>query len=79
MTSKCVKFLEDLNIFEMNVCLAVETWLLSTRLNLRDRVWGEGKKNSFIALSGKGGHSRLMPPKTVCFPQEDLVKSFFVF
>ena len=35
-------------------------------LNLRDRVLGEVEKNSFIALTGKGGHSRLLPLKTVC-------------
>ena len=34
-------------------------------LNLRDGVLGEVAKNSFIALPGKGGHSRLMPRKTV--------------
>ena len=27
---------------------------------------GEAEKNSFIALPGKGGHSRLMPTKPVC-------------
>ena len=26
----------------------------------------KGRKSSFIALSGKGGHKKLMPPKTVC-------------
>lgn len=31
--------------------------------NLRDRVLGKEEKDSFIALPGKGGHSRLMPPK----------------
>ena len=30
------------------------------KLNLRDRVLGEGVENSFIVLPGKGGHSRLM-------------------
>lgn len=34
------------------------------QLNLRDTVLG-GKKNSFIALPGKGGHSWLLPSKTV--------------
>ena len=29
--------------------------------NVGDRVLGEGEKNSFIALPGKGGHSGLMP------------------
>ena len=33
------------------------------KLNLGDRVCGEVEKNSFIALPGKGGHSRLMPSK----------------
>ena len=28
--------------------------------NLRDRVWGEVEKNSFISLPGKGGHSGLV-------------------
>ena len=26
-----------------------------------DRIWGKGEKIAFIALSGKGDHSRLMP------------------
>ena len=34
--------------------------------NLRDRALGEVEKNSFIALPGKGGHSRLLPSKTMC-------------
>ena len=34
--------------------------------NLGDRVLGEVEKKSFIALPGRGGHSRLMPSKTVC-------------
>ena len=33
----------------------------SVELNLRDRVLGEVEKNSFIALPGKGGHSRSVP------------------
>ena len=36
--------------------------------NLGDRVWGKVEKNSFIALPGKGGHSRLMPLQTVSQP-----------
>ncbi|MES8734619.1 hypothetical protein U6U86_12335, partial [Cutibacterium acnes] len=35
--------------------------------NLRDRVLVKIEKNNFIALPGKGGHSRLMPSK-LCFP-----------
>ena len=34
--------------------------------NLGDRVLGEVEKKSFIALPGKGGHSGLVPSKTVC-------------
>ena len=37
-------------------------------LNLGDGVLGEVEKNSFIALPGKGGHSRLMPLKTASQP-----------
>ena len=39
----------------------------STELNLGDRVLGEAEKNSFIAFTGKGGHSKLMPSK-LCVP-----------
>ena len=38
----------------------------SAKSNLGDRVLGEVEKNSFIALPGKGGHSRLLPQNTVC-------------
>ena len=34
-------------------------------LNLRDRVLVKTEKNNFVALPGKGGHSRLVPLKTV--------------
>ena len=34
--------------------------------NLADRILGEVEKKSFIALPGKGGHSRLIPLKAVC-------------
>ena len=45
-----------------------KTWPLCTSAesNLRDRVLGEVGKNSFIVLPGKGGHSRLLPSKTMC-------------
>ena len=45
-----------------------KTWLLCTsaKSNLGDRVLGEVEKHSFIALPGKGRHSRLPPSKTVC-------------
>ena len=45
--------------------------------NLRDRVLGEVEKKSFIVLSSKGGHSRLMPSK-LCdmgFPGGAVVES----
>ena len=38
----------------------------SAKSNIRDRVSGEVEKNRFIALPGKGGHSRLLPSKTMC-------------
>lgn len=34
--------------------------------------WGEGEKNSFIALPGKGGHSELIPTQAVCPQMGDL-------
>ena len=37
------------------------------RLNLRDSFLNEVKKNSFIAFSGKEGHSKIMPSK-LCVP-----------
>ena len=50
-------------------CLWSRIWPLfpDTKLNLGDRVLGEVKKNSFIALPGKGVHSWLMPSK-LCVP-----------
>ena len=39
---------------------------MGTKSNLRDRILGEVEKNSIIALPGKGGHSGLVPWKTVC-------------
>ena len=48
----------------------------SAELNLADRILGEVEKNSFIALPGKGGHSGLLPSKTVCPHPGDLVRSF---
>ena len=39
-----------------------------TKLNLRGRALGEVEKNSFIALPGKGGHSRLSPQNYVPQP-----------
>ena len=40
------------------------------KLNLGDRVLGELEKNSFIALLGKGGHSRLVPENCVSQPRK---------
>ena len=36
----------------------------STKSDLRDRVLGEVEKDSFIALLGKGGNSKLVPSKS---------------
>ena len=38
-----------------------KTLCMGAKLNLGDRVWGGVEKNSFIALSGKEGHSGLVP------------------
>ena len=48
--------------------MMLKTWPLctGTESNLRDRVLGEVEKNSFITLPGKGGHSGLLPSKTMC-------------
>ena len=55
--------------------LEVQPLCTSAKRNLRDRVLGDVEKNSFIALSGKGGHSSLMP-SSLCGPtQEGLVRS----
>ena len=55
-----------------------KTWPLCTSAesNLRDGVLGRVEKNKLIALPGKGGHSGLMPRKTVPSTREDLVRSF---
>ena len=37
----------------------------SAESNLGDRVLGEVEENSFIALAGKGGHSRLLHQNTI--------------
>ena len=44
--------------------------------NLGDIVLGEVEKDSFIALPGKGGHSGLLPSKTMCPNQEDVMRCF---
>ena len=46
-------------------------------LDLGDRVLGEVGRNNFIALPGKGGHSRLMPSR-LCPTLEGLVRSLLV-
>ena len=48
---------------------------ISTKLNLRDRVFGEAE-NNFTALPGKEGHSRLMPSK-LCVPTQSGVEESY--
>lgn len=38
---------------------------------------GEVEKNNFIVFPGKGGHSRLMPSKTVCPNPEGFSEEFY--
>ena len=40
--------------------------LLCTQVPNRISVLGEVEKNSLIALPGRGGHSWLLPSKTLC-------------
>ena len=46
--------------------------------NTETEFWAKEKKDSFIALAGKGGHSRLMPSR-LCPPWEILGGSFIVW
>ena len=48
-----------------------------TEWNIEDRVWGKVEKNSFIALPGKGGHSALIPLKTVSPSLEGFCEEFY--
>ena len=45
--------------------------------NLDDRVLGKVENNSFIALPGKGGHSALIPLKTVSPSLEGFCEEFY--
>ena len=48
---------------------------ISTKLNLGDRVFGEAE-NSFTALPGKEGHSKLIPSK-LCVPAQSGVEESY--
>ena len=50
----------------MVLMLKAQPLFTSAESNLTDGVLGEIEKNSFIALPGKGGHSGLLPQKTIC-------------
>ena len=52
------------------VMLKTQPLCTSAKWNLGNRVLGKVEKNSFIALPGKGGHSRLMPQKLCPNPGE---------
>ena len=69
--------------WELMVVLMPKIWPLcnSAKYPLRDRVLGEVEMNSFIALPGKEGPSRLVPTKIECTNEgwgggSDLVRSF---
>ena len=53
-----IKYKMDAQNFSISAL--VPNWILKTR------VLGEVAKKSFIALPSKGGHSDLVPFKTVC-------------
>ena len=50
----------------------------SAESNLRDRVLGEVEKDNFNALPGRGGHSGLMPLKTMYSHFGKIMRSFIV-
>ena len=48
------------------------------KLNHKDRLLDEVEKDCFITLPGKGGHSRLLPHKSMHPPLERRVRCFIV-
>ena len=56
----------------------LKTWPLCIGVasSLKNRVLGALHKNSFIALPGKGGHSRLVPLKIMCHRLRGFGKEF---
>ena len=59
--------------------LMLKAWSLctSTRLNPGDRALGKVEKNSLISLPGEGGHSRLLPTKTLCPKPGEFGEEFY--
>ena len=45
----------------LRLWLCCQNLSAGAKYKLRDRVLGEGEKDSFIALPAKDGHSRLVP------------------
>ena len=60
------QFLSEFTVKRQVMMLKTQPLYSGAKLNLRDRVLDEVETNSFIALPGKGGQSRLMPSKTMC-------------
>ena len=52
---------------EVGMMLKTQPLCTGAQSNLGDRVLGEVEKNSFIAFTGKGGQSGLLPQK-LCVP-----------
>ena len=49
------------------------------KLKLREQCFGlSKKKSSFIALPGKGGHSALLPLKTMSPNPEEFYEEFYI-
>lgn len=59
--------------------LMLKAWPLCTRarLNPGNRALGKVEKNSLIALPGRGGHSRLLPTKTLCPNPAEFGEEFY--
>ena len=57
------------NVLTVRLMLKIWPLCTSAELNLGVSILGEVERNSFIALPGKGGYSRLVPSKTVSQPR----------
>ena len=57
----------------MNMLLKAQSLCMVPNLILETAL-GEVKKDSFIALAGKGSHTEILPQKSMSQPGEDMIK-----
>ena len=55
----------------------IDAWSSVSLYTSADRVLGGVEKDSFIALPGKGGHSGLLPWKTMCPNPGEFSEEFY--